>query len=70
MRETHRRAKPSPVAGVTPRGDAGGATCETFVSKKHPVIDLLRVNKDILNADIDTRARVMAVILKMREGIS
>jgi hypothetical protein len=25
-----------------------------FVSKTHPVIDLLRVNKDILNTDIDT----------------
>jgi hypothetical protein len=26
-----------------------------FVSKAHPVIDLLRLNKDILNADIDTQ---------------
>lgn len=26
-----------------------------FVSKAHPVIDLLRINKDILNADIDTQ---------------
>jgi hypothetical protein len=26
-----------------------------FVSKTHPVIDLLRLNKDLLNADIDTQ---------------
>lgn len=26
-----------------------------FVSKAHPVIDLLRINKEILNADIDTQ---------------
>jgi hypothetical protein len=29
-----------------------------FVSKAHPVIDLLRINKDILNADIDTQALI------------
>ena len=26
-----------------------------FVSKHHPVIDLLRANKDVLNADIDSQ---------------
>lgn len=29
-----------------------------FVSKTHPVIDLLRLNKDILNADIDSQALI------------
>jgi hypothetical protein len=29
-----------------------------FVAKTHPVIDLLRINKDILNADIDTQALI------------
>ena len=40
-----------------------------FVSKKHPVIDLLRVNKDILNADIDTHALIDDQWLKITKQV-
>jgi hypothetical protein len=40
-----------------------------FVSKTHPVIDLLRLNKDILNADIDSQALIDDQWLKVTKQV-
>jgi hypothetical protein len=40
-----------------------------FVSKTHPVIDLLRLNKDILNADIDSQALIDGQWLKVTKQV-
>lgn len=40
-----------------------------FINKKHPVIDLLRVNKDILNADIDTHTLIDDQWLKITKQV-
>lgn len=40
-----------------------------FVSKEHPVIDLLRLNKDILNADIDQQVLIDDMWLKVTKQV-
>ena len=40
-----------------------------FVSKSHPVIDLLRANKDVLNADIDTQPLIDDQWLKVTKQV-
>jgi len=40
-----------------------------FVSKNHPVIDLLRINKDILNADIDSQPLIDDQWLKVTKQV-